>query len=1250
MSADQPKSPETAKETGIHPRLSKPARIMVWLGGATLGVIIVALFIVLAVPSQVARFTIEDQLDQLGIDHDGVGTVIVDLWNSKVSAGPIGFRSQDAEPGQIAEAGFRYSLEQLLDGRALVKAFFIRGFEMEIKRHEDGSITFNGIPLEQLAAGTGSQAPDAAATQEGEATFGAGIDSFEFTDSLLVFEDLSGGSLTFQVDRLLLSDVVTWDPKSPVALELDGSLNDIAVRWRGTAHPFAEPVTMTLESRLSDATIEKIARFVGETGLVRQEGVIATDVLYDFAFHADGLVEAKMDGTYSVEGLAIESADGITAALERAVLTIGLEQRVEPDTTTTVTGAIALETTPLSMENGTGGTMELGEIAFGIDEMHFKKSPQTREIGTVLAAAKARIHQSEQTPTVIGLLVATVRDIVINALEHQVELDGKPRLAIKGGTLAQPDAELTFEDLAINLGTLDSTTLERGAGATASLEIALKALAASNPALALSTADTTVTSQNIELKRLGSETSLAFDLTTRLQDTRLAPADGGELALGLLEFGTAGIKVAGEDGKGRLTGPLTLALEGLGAKLPAEGGELSFEGQAVRLELPEVVLDGEEALVATLSGALTADMLGVTLPDEGKLALSRLEFGTTGIEIAEQDGSGRLTGPLALTLEGLGGTLPAEGGELTLEGDALKLDLPEFTLDGEEALAASLSGALKTDKLGVTLAGEAPLAVALGTGELAIKGVRIEPNAGEPNIDGALAGALSDLSITLEGEGVRLATARIGAQTNQLSAKLSDPPALEMAGEVTVGGLEAKAPFAEGDSLTAKIAETKLSLPSLSVEGDSLQAAAEVESTKLALTISEQSPQQIDLEALRVTGIKADPKKAIEIDTVALEGLLVSLNQGIVELGGAGGEAPKSEPEAEYLPTRLGKITISPGSKVRFTDDTIDPKMELEIVVEKAAVGPIDTGQPATKTDIDLGLAVNEDSLVKVNGWASPLATTPDFELATALERLSLPPFSPYASDMVGMNVDSGALTADLAAAAMGGALDGKIDVLVEDLYLEPLSDEDSKSFEEDFGVPVNFAVGILKNDKGQIDLGFPLSGTLEEPQLDYSEAISKAIAGAAAAILPTSWFGDDGRSFEIQPVTFAPGTTEITEEGASSADKIAELLNGKPQLTIRLCGRAAAADLIAFRGGELPEAEPVEGEEPEAKAAAEPEALAKPTDQEADQLLALAEQRRQVVQTYLIDSHGIDKAKIFECRSSYSTEGSKPPRAEFRL
>ncbi|MEM7221487.1 MAG: DUF748 domain-containing protein [Pseudomonadota bacterium] len=1160
MSADQPTQPEPAKETRDHPRLSKRARILAWLGGTTLGVIIVALFIIVAVPSQVARFTIEDQLDQLGIDHDGVGTVVVDLWNSKVSAGPIGFRSQDAEPGQIAEAGFRYSLEHLIENRALVKVFFIRGVDLVVKRHEDGTITFNGIPLDRLAAADETEeAGEPAEPTDPREGFGAGISRFEFTDSRLVFEDLSGGSLTFEIDRMVLTDVFTWDPDTPGTLEIDGTMNDITVEWSGTAHPFAEPKTVTLNSRLSDATIEKIARFVGPTGLVRQDGVIGTDVTYDFAFHADGLVEGKMDGTYSVDQLAIESEDGITATLERATLTIGLEQRVEPDTTTTVTGTIALETTPLAITNGTGGTMELGEIAFGIDELHFKKSPQTREIGTVLEAAKANIHQSEQTPTVIGLLVATVRDIVINALEHQVELDGKPRLAIKGGKLAQPDAELTFEDLTANLGTLDSTTLERGAGTTGSLEIALKALAASNPALSLATADTRINSESIELKRVGSETSLAFDLETRLQDTKLVPADGGELALGLLELGTTGIKVAGEDGKGRLTGPLALALEGLSAKLPADGGDLTFQGEVIRVELPEV------------------------------------------------------------------------------------------TLDGEEALVASLSGALKADKLGVTLPGEAPLAVALGAGELALKEVRVDPVIGEPNIEAALGGALSDLEVTLKGEGVRLATARIGVQTEQLSAKLSDPPALKMAGQVTVGGLEAQAPFAEGDSLTAQIAETKLTLPSLSVQGDSLKAAAEVESTNLALKISEKAPQQIDLAALRVTGLKADPKEAIEIDTIALEGLLVSLNRGIAELGG-GEAAPQEASESENLPTRLGKITISPGSKIRFTDDTIDPKMELEVVVEKAIVGPVDTSQPATKTDIDLGLAVNEDSLVKVTGWASPLQGTPDFELATALERMSLPPFSPYASDMVGMNVDSGALTADVAAAAKGGALDGKIDVLVEDLYLEPLSDEDGKSFEEDFGVPVNFAVGILKNDKGQIDLGFPLSGTLEEPELDYSEAISKAIAGAAAAILPTSWFGDDGRSFEIQPVTFAPGTTDITEEGASSADKIAELLNGKPQLTIRLCGRAAAADLVAFRGGEPAQAEPVEGEEPEAKAAAEPEAIAKPTDQEADQLLALAEERRKAVQKYLIDSHGIDKAKIFECRSTYSTEGSKPPRAEFRL
>jgi hypothetical protein len=279
---------------------------------------------------------------------------------------------------------------------------------------------------------------------------------------------------------------------------------------------------------------------------------------------------------------------------------------------------------------------------------------------------------------------------------------------------------------------------------------------------------------------------------------------------------------------------------------------------------------------------------------------------------------------------------------------------------------------------------------------------------------------------------------------------------------------------------------------------------------------------------------------------------------------------------------------------------------------------------------------------------------------------MPLPIFSPYVSSARGLHIDSGILGAEAKINAGVGALKGQIDVLVDELFVEPVSEEAEKEFESSYGVSASFATGILKDEKGLIDLGFQVSGSVEEPKIDYSEVISKAIGGAMASLFPLNWFGDDVSSFEILPATFDPGTVELTSDGETAGHEIGKILTGKPQLGVRVCGKAAASDLIFLRGGEPPAPtltpeDEIEASEGNAEKGADSDGeeqttlqvappLTKPTQQEVDQLLDLAIQRGEVMREYLTSVHGVNADRMSECRTSYSTEDGKLPRAEFRF
>ncbi|MEJ2028152.1 MAG: hypothetical protein P8X52_12145 [Limibacillus sp.] len=120
----------------------------------------VFVFVVFILPTPLARYVISSQLEQLGLEHDGIETIDIDLWNSEVRAGPLVFHSGDARDGEIGETGFDYSFGAIFEGRAFIQTFYLRGLDLYVSRLENGSIEINGLNLQELGgAGEEVQRP-----------------------------------------------------------------------------------------------------------------------------------------------------------------------------------------------------------------------------------------------------------------------------------------------------------------------------------------------------------------------------------------------------------------------------------------------------------------------------------------------------------------------------------------------------------------------------------------------------------------------------------------------------------------------------------------------------------------------------------------------------------------------------------------------------------------------------------------------------------------------------------------------------------------------------------------------------------------------------------------------------------------------------------------------------------------------------------------------------------------------------------
>jgi hypothetical protein len=123
--------------------------------------------------------------------------------------------------------------------------------------------------------------------------------------------------------------------------------------------------------------------------------------------------------------------------------------------------------------------------------------------------------------------------------------------------------------------------------------------------------------------------------------------------------------------------------------------------------------------------------------------------------------------------------------------------------------------------------------------------------------------------------------------------------------------------------------------------------------------------------------------------------------------------------------------------------------------------------------------------------------------------------------------------------------------------------------------LPVLFAVSLLKDANGVIDLDIPISGTLDDPQFSVFAIVVKVIvnlltkAATAPFALLSSIAGGAGGAVgaagaaggdDLALLEFAPGSATVEGEAAARVERLAKALASRPALKVDVTGRVDAA------------------------------------------------------------------------------------------
>lgn len=404
--------------------------------------------------------------------------------------------------------------------------------------------------------------------------------------------------------------------------------------------------------------------------------------------------------------------------------------------------------------------------------------------------------------------------------------------------------------------------------------------------------------------------------------------------------------------------------------------------------------------------------------------------------------------------------------------------------------------------------------------------------------------------------------------------------------EVDIAGNLSRQRFSGGYDLAAFDLTTFKSYVSeyTTVRIDSAQIGS-VGSFGLEEGIFQFSAESMDLESLQVTKVDSEESllsmQLLDVDGVQYspEGLVVdkieivepvvtlaqsesgfnmsSILKGKEEPAPAEQENAKEEKatpaEAEQSaeetasPYKIKQFAVTQGN-VAFSDSTLPDVFQTALRDFNLVVSDIDSS-PEQKMKVGFEGKVDGGAKLLIDGELLPAEYKKYSGIDFTIENYDLRATDPYWKNYLGRELSGGTLTIKSRYDIQSNKLKGKNNIRIEDLKLGGKVESPNA-----IGLPIEFAIGLLKDPSGVIQLNPPISGTLDEATPSVMPIIGKVFMNLIlkAAASPFKFLGGLGGGKEdLDQLKLELGTVELGPSATDHLDSLATMLTSRPALNL---------------------------------------------------------------------------------------------------
>lgn len=315
--------------------------------------------------------------------------------------------------------------------------------------------------------------------------------------------------------------------------------------------------------------------------------------------------------------------------------------------------------------------------------------------------------------------------------------------------------------------------------------------------------------------------------------------------------------------------------------------------------------------------------------------------------------------------------------------------------------------------------------------------------------------------------------------------------------------------------------------------------------------------------------------------------------------------AQSTEAKSEFA-FAIDRFGIS-GSEMDFADESLILPFGTRIHTLNGVVTGI-SNKPGSRSVVKINGEVDAFGEAVAEGQINLLDPTAFMDLKVRFRNVEMTSLTPYSATFAGRKINSGKLSLNLEYNIQNQQLNSNNQVIIDKLSLgERVDSPDAVS------LPLDLAIALLEDSDGRIDLGLPVSGSLNDPQFSYGALVWKALGNLVSKVV-TSPFralgsllgsGDE----ELATIAFDAGAKALSPPQRENLSKLGQALSKRPNLVLEISGTWSAEDKKAIQALQVRRAVAAQlGEKLQADEDPGPLALQSPNTQKA--LEALFEKR----------------------------------------